>query len=371
MVDSHPPVKKFRSGIISLLIGVILIFLFYLLFPSLLASILLILAFIFIIYGICDYLRFRSLMSYYYLIWYTIFPVLFIFIGWLFLISPIFLSLSPKQYSEESALFPTLIGITLAITGTRMGKLDQVNQAWPRFSYFISPFSRSFLILIPYAFFTDIEKFLPFSYGIFFLFVTYFTISFFYFGLDSKNESLSKFSGQIINGKESLGVYFFVIGFFLGLYLYTLNLSFSIVFLIIILVALIVGIIYAVKGLYRNTSARFDESSITTFHRFAKISPVTEYSDISYMGKALEEFEREGKKDEMIVAVTKFLTERGMDIDFIKRILKRTMEYTPPKSVSMGLASGSNRVYEKEVERRKNISDEILRYLGGLGEKNE
>ena len=358
-------------GYILFLIGIILLLPIYITFPSITASLVILLDVLVFAYGIGTLLKKIEKTGPYYAFWYLLFPFVFILFFWIFLFSPFLQAVNPTHYLQETALFPILISLSIFFTGRKMGKIDGVNRDWPRFAMFITPFTTSLLILILYAIFTDVSRVLPISYGLLSTFIALVVTSFFYFGLDSKNEQNSILSSQIVNIRGSIGTFFFILGLFLGLYIEFSSNSYSYIFLIFFTIILLIGILYAVKALYKSSSRKLEDTNLTTFNKFEKVSNLTSYSDISYMGKAVETFENEGAKEQLIIAVTKYLTERGMDLDFILRLLKQTTEYTPPRSVALGVAKRNSRIYENEVSRRKNITENLLKYMGAVGEKNE
>ena len=363
--------RKNLTVYILFLIGITLILPVYLTFPSITASLLILLDILVFAYAIGRIFKELKKVGIYYAFWYLLFPFVFIVFFWIFLLSPLLDSVNPSYYSLETSLFPIMISLSIFFTGRKMGKIDGVNRTWPRFAMFITPFTTSLLLLILYAFFTDIGKVLAISYGLLFAFLAMVATSFFYFGLDSKNEQNSILSSQIVNARSSIGTFFFIMGLFLGLYFESVPNPFSLVFLIFFIAILLIGVLIAVKSLYRSSSVKLEDTNLTTFNKFEKVSNLTSYSDISYMGKAVSTFENEGAKEQLIIAATKYLTERGMDLDFILRLLKQIMEYNPPRSVALGVANRNSRIYENEVSRRKNITENLLKYMGAVGEKNE
>ena len=359
------------AGYMLIAIGIALFLPVYIFFPSLAASLFILLDASVFAFGIGQVLKTPLKSGSFYLLWYMVFPFTFILLLWIFLLSPIFIASTPAQYSQETALFPFLISITLFSAGRKMAKIEAVNKSLPRFAMFVTPFANTLLLLIAYALFTDVVKILPLSYGIFFTFIAFLTISFFYVGLDSKNESYSSISGQIVNSQGAIGPFSFLLGLFIGLYIEFSSSPYSIIFLLFSTILVLAGIIVSVRFLYRKTSSKMDNSNITVFKKFEKPSNLTTYSDISNMGKSLEAFESDGAKEQLIISVTKYLTERGMDLEFIQRVLKQTTEYNQPRSLAMGVAKKNSRIYVDEVARRKHITENLLKYLGAVGEKNE
>ena len=97
--------RKNLTVYILLLIGIILLLPVYLTFPSITASLLILLDVLVFAYAIGRIFKELKKVGIYYAFWYLVFPFVFIVFFWTFLLSPLLESVNPSHYSLETSLF--------------------------------------------------------------------------------------------------------------------------------------------------------------------------------------------------------------------------------------------------------------------------
>jgi uncharacterized protein YxeA len=298
-------------------------------------------------------------------------PVLLIFIFWFFIVNVVLGTYDAGFYKLGDTLYFLITVAFINLEGRAISLSKVVNQSNPKFSYNSSFVFLSLLLLIPFSLFYYTVKILPLSVGFLIAFVSSFISSFFYSGLDSKRNRVTKLSSLIVSKRNSITSFAFYIGFVFGLLLYLSNTAYAIIPAIILGISILLAFVYILFIFYKSSSVVMENSSIKSFKKFERGSTISSYSDIDFMSHALSQFELKGEKTEIILAATNFLTQKGTDLNYIRVLLKEVIRYNLPKAENLGLWTNNNSMYTREVEKRKKITETLLRYLENVGEEIE
>ena len=280
-------------------------------------------------------------------------------------------------YSINSRFFYFLfyIFVMLMLSVSSMGGYHTIMNQTVKFESgkyhsFGKNFYPSLILLILFVFFEFIFPAPPFSLMFLFAFISLVPFSYFYGMIETRDSSKQLFYGKLVLKRSSVTDFAAVFGFFLGLYIYLIHSFFSTLLLIFLLLYLLAGASYFAISFYKSASRNLNLNSMTAFKKFEKENSVTASQNIYFMGKAFDRFEKEGVKDDLIIAVTKFLSENGKNVEYIKKSLKSIMDYEKPIPVIMGAANGT-RVFQEDLENRKRITKVIIENISIIGENNE
>lgn len=277
----------------------------------------------------------------------------------------------PKFGKEITVLFLSLFFVSIGIGGIVFGKNPIINNHNASYSTFSRAFFPTFFILVLFIIFELITPIYPLSLMFLFAFFALFTFSFFYLYIDSDTLEKSNNASRMVSRSSSVAIYVGILGFLAGLYIALYSSSFAIATLIALILYSMGGAGILVYAIYQGTSKNFKTNSMTVFKKFEKEGSVFMSHDIQNMGEALDSFENEGKKEELIIVVAKFLADRGKNVDYIKKSLKAVIDYKLPNSIIIGASKPGSSVYRSEIEKRKIITKVVIENISVIGEVNE
>ncbi len=360
--------NKNESGYLIYAIVGTLFLLAYLLFRLYVFSIpLIVISAIF--YGILlnRYLRKRNSLSGAITVNYVVIPDLVILALWVGDLGSLLYTLYPGDSSEITVLFAVFLLLATGIGGILVTRNAFIRVNRVPYWDFSSVFYPSFLILIPFVILDLLTTVYELSLVFLFAFLSEFTISFFYFSLDSENKERSTFATKMASRKSTVTIYMGVLGFFAGLAIALSSSSFAIVTLLVLVAYIIGGLVVMVYTIYGGSAKILSKNSMTVFKKFEKEGSLSASHEIFYMGEALDIFESQGRKEELIIVVTKFLTERGKNLDYIRKSLKLVLDYKLPNSVLLGLSKPGSSVDKTEIEKRKKITKVVIENMVVIG----
>ncbi len=298
-------------------------------------------------------------------------PAAIIFVLWIGNFGGTLYLVYPKFGNEITVVFLSLFFLSIGIGGIVFSKNPMIRTYNASYSTFSGAFFPTFFILVIFIIFQFIKPIYPLSLMFLFAFFSQFTFSFFYLSIDSDSLEKSNNASRMVSRSSSVAIYVGILGFLAGLYIELYSSSFAIATLIALVLYSMGGAGVLVYAIYQGTSKNFKTNSMTVFKKFEKEGSVSMSHDIQNMGEALDSFENEGKKEELIIVVSKFLADRGKNVDYIKKSLKAVIDYKLPNSIIIGASKPGSSVYKSEIEKRKIITKVVIENISVVGEVNE
>ncbi len=187
------------------------------------------------------------------------------------------------------------------------------------------------------------------------------TTPFFYYAYNPR-EGVSKLSGFIISNREFYLISFAIIGFLYGLYIQdTVRTYREALLVVMFLIGIAVVLRILLQG-YNSYSSMTQKDSFQVYEKFNKKENVTEIAKITKVGESIKEFETNGKKERILIALSTYLSEIGFTNDDVERFLKPIIDYKLPVPFALDIESDRRRIM-REIEKRQKIIDGILRSI--------
>lgn len=277
----------------------------------------------------------------------------------------------PKLSPEITVLFLSILFASIGVGGMIINRNSIIKTYEPSFHAFSRVFFSTFFILIPVVALQFIIPVYPLSLMFLFIFISGLFFSGFYMFVDSDSLKKSNNASKMILRSSSVTVYLAILGFIAGLYIELISSPFGIAVLLALIFYSLGGAGVLVHTIYQGTSRNLKTNSMTVFQKFEKEGSVSMSHDIQDMGNALDTFENEGKKEELIIVVAKFLADRGKNVDYIKKSLKSVIDYKLPSSIAIGISKQGTSIYKAETEKRKIITKVVIENISVVGDLNE
>ena len=183
----------------------------------------------------------------------------------------------------------------------------------------------------------------------------------FYLGVDSRNRKISLSCSYITINRGIYEFLAFIDGISLQLYQQYLGLI-KLFFLLVIFFSILYIIYGTLRTLYNSLEESVEKFSVTNFHKYDKTVGLTSIDIVNNFAKSIENFEKYGIKDKLLINLTAYLLDSGLNPEEIEDKLKPLMAYRVPSSLLIGLY-GKNSNVSWEVKKRSEIINRLIKTL--------
>ena len=182
-----------------------------------------------------------------------------------------------------------------------------------------------------------------------------------YLGIDSSNRRISLACSYISLNTKFYSFLAFVDGVSIELYNYFSGIL-KFLFILIIFFSIIYVIFNALKTLYNSLEETIEKQAVTNFKKFDRTVGLTSIDIVSNYAKSIQNFEKYGIKENLLINLTTYLAENGLNTEEIEEKLKPLMNYKVPSSLLIGIY-GKNSNVSWEVRKRSEIINRIFKTL--------
>jgi hypothetical protein len=182
-----------------------------------------------------------------------------------------------------------------------------------------------------------------------------------YLGIDSNKKRISLICSYISINTKSYGFLAFVDGISIELYNYFSGIL-KILFILIIFFSIVYVILDALKTIYNSLEETMEKHAITNFKKFDRTVGLTSIDIVNDFAKSIQNFEKYGIKESLLINLTTYLAENGHNTEEIEEKLKPLIIYKVPSSLLIGIY-GKNSNVSWEVRKRSEIISRIFKTL--------
>ncbi len=288
-------------------------------------------------------------------------PILSIFFIYLDLVSVLFFITGASRVFEGASIISLLILTFKALSIRLNRKIDDYDH-YRSFLNSNTHFANSLIPIILVMFTVNINYLVPITYAILFPEFLILAVTPFYYYVDSQSESAVKISSFVLANLSPYGLYLAVEGFFTGLYFMEKGSPYDYISLIIVAIIAILVVADLLVKSFRSISTVMDRNSLQVYEKFNKERAKTEILKVNTMGDSIKEFELKGRKENLLINISSFLSSAGFEYTDIVKLLAPVIEYKTPPSIILGIGD-SNANLQKEIGKRKKIVDNLLRAI--------
>ena len=182
-----------------------------------------------------------------------------------------------------------------------------------------------------------------------------------YLGVDSGKRRISLACSYISLNTNFYVFLAFVDGMSIELHNYFSGLM-KLLFILIIFFSIVYVIFNALKTLYNSMEETMEKYAVTNFKKFDRTVGLTTIDIVNNLAKSIQNFEKYGIKDSLLINLTTYLAENGLNTDEIEEKLKPLISYKIPSSLLIGIYGKSSNV-SWEVRKRSEIINRIFKTL--------
>ncbi len=150
-------------------------------------------------------------------------------------------------------------------------------------------------------------------------------------------------------------------GILLGIYQNS-NGVYPVLMILLIVITLLYVISDFLLAVYHSLVPVNEKYVVSSFKKFDRKEQISLITNVNSISKSIEEFEKYGKKDKLIMNLTAYLSEKGRTVQEVETAIKPLISYTPPNSLLLGL-HGNRKNVEWELRKRVDLVSRILSEL--------
>jgi hypothetical protein len=147
-------------------------------------------------------------------------------------------------------------------------------------------------------------------------------------------------------------------GFLLGIYQNSTGV-YPVLMMLLIVITLLFVIIDFLLSVYHSLEPVNEKYVVSSFKKFDRKEQISLIINVNSISKSIVDFEKYGNKDNLIMNLTAYLSEKGKTIQEVETAIKPLISYSPPNSLLLGL-HGSRKNVEWELRKRADLVSRIL-----------